>query len=72
MDDTPLLAVGWKMPSSTTSSQKRNDQQEVTLPVYSNGLRTELLCIINVKADQANISEFHFYEQEAAVLASSI
>ena len=70
-DDIPLLAVEWKMPNSTTS-EKKNEQQEVTLPVYGNGLRTELLCTINVKAGQANTSEFHFYERGVAVLASSL
>jgi dynein heavy chain 1 len=70
-DDIPLLAVEWKMPSGITS-EKKNDQQEVTLPVYGNGLRTELLCTINVKAGQANTSEFHFYERGVAVLASSL
>ncbi len=70
MDDIPLLAIEWKMPSNTTSSQKKTDQQEVTLPVYGNALRTELLCTINVKAGQANTSEFHFYERGVAVLAS--
>ncbi len=72
MDDIPLLTIQWKMPTSTTSSQKENDQQEVTLPVYGNALRTELLSTINVKAGQANTSEFHFYERGVAVLASSL
>ncbi len=72
MDDIPLLTIQWKMPTSTTSSQKENDQQEVTLPIYGNALRTELLSTINVKAGQANTSEFHFYERGVAVLASSL
>ncbi len=72
MDDIPLLTIQWKMPTSTTSSRKENDQQEVTLPVYGNALRTELLSTINVKAGQANTSEFHFYERGVAVLASSL
>ena len=66
MDDIPLLAIEWKMPSNTKSSQ------EVTLPVYGNGLRTELLCTMNVKTGQANTSEFHFYERGVAILASSL
>jgi hypothetical protein len=73
MDDIPLLAIEWKMPSSnTTESEKTNDQQEITLPVYGNGLRTELLCTIDVKSGQANTSEFHFYERGVAILASSL
>ncbi|CAF3748715.1 unnamed protein product [Rotaria sordida] len=66
MDDIPLLAIEWKMPNT----QKMNDYQEVTLPVYGNGLRTELLCTINVKSGQANTSEYNFYERGVAVLAS--
>ena len=69
VDDIPLLAVEWKMPTSPT---KKTDQEEVTLPVYGNGLRTELLCTISVKAGQANSSEFHFYERGVAVLASAL
>ncbi|CAF4574901.1 unnamed protein product [Rotaria sp. Silwood1] len=65
MDDIPLLTIEWKI-----SSQKMNDQQEVTLPVYGNGLRTELLCTINVKSGQTNTSEYNFYERGVAVLAS--
>ncbi|CAF3346282.1 unnamed protein product [Rotaria sp. Silwood1] len=65
MDDIPLLTIEWKI-----SSQKTNDQQEVTLPVYGNGLRTELLCTINVKSGQTNTSEYNFYERGVAVLAS--
>ena len=72
MDDIPLLAVEWKMPNSTNAAEKKSDQQEVTLPVYGNGLRTELLCTINVKGGQTNSSEFHFYERGVAVLASSL
>jgi hypothetical protein len=73
MDDIPLLAIEWKMPDSTaTASEKKNDQQEITLPVYGNGLRTELLCTIDVKSGQANTSEFHFYERGVAILASSL
>ena len=73
MDDIPVLAVEWKMPgSAATGKASKNDQQEVSLPVYGNGLRTELLCTINVKAGQANTSEFHFYERGVAVLASSL
>lgn len=70
MDDIPVLAVEWKKSNSTISSSKTSDQQEVTLPVYGNGLRTELLCTINVKAGQENASEFNFYERGVAVLAS--
>lgn len=55
-----------------TSPSKKTEQDEVTLPVYGNGLRTELLCTIAVKAGQANSSEFHFYERGVAVLASSL
>jgi hypothetical protein len=72
MDDIPLLIIEWKIPSNTATSQKKADQQEMTLPVYGNGLRTELLCTINVKAGQANTSEYHFYERGVAVLASSL
>ncbi len=72
IDDIPLLMIEWKMPSNTTASQKKSDQQEMTLPVYGNGLRTELLCTINVKAGQANTSEYNFYERGVAVLASSL
>jgi Na+-transporting NADH:ubiquinone oxidoreductase subunit NqrC len=72
MDDIPLLAVEWKMPNTTASSEKKNDQDEITLPVYGNGLRTELLCTMNVKSGQANAAEFHFYERGVAVLASSL
>lgn len=72
IDDIPLLAVEWKMPNDPALSQKKNDQQEVTLPIYGNGLRTELLCTINVKAGQANTTEFHFYERGVAVLASPL
>jgi hypothetical protein len=72
IDDIPLLMIEWKMPGNTTPSQKKSDQQEMTLPVYGNGLRTELLCTINVKAGQANTSEYNFYERGVAVLASSL
>lgn len=68
LDDIPLLTIEWKIPSSS----KKIDQQEVTLPVYGNGLRTELLCTINVKAGQANTSEYNFYERGVAVLASAL
>ncbi len=55
----------------TRRYDKNNDRQsEVTLPVYGNGLRTELLCTINVKAGQANTSKFYFYERGIAVLDS--
>jgi hypothetical protein len=57
--------------TSTTSSQKKSDQQQVTLLVYENVLRTELLSTINVKAGQANASEFHSYERGIAILTSS-
>lgn len=70
LDEIPLLTIEWKLPSS--SSSKKTDQSEVTLPVYGNGLRTELLCTINVKAGQANTSEYNFYERGVAVLASSL
>ena len=66
-DDISLLTIEWKIPSS-----KKTDQQEVTLPVYGNGLRTELLCTINVKAGQANTSEYNFYERGVAILASAL
>lgn len=69
LDDISLLTIEWKIPSV---SNKKTDQQEVTLPVYGNGLRTELLCTINVKAGQANTSEYHFYERGVAVLASAL
>ncbi len=59
------------MPTSTTSSQKKSDQQQATPLVYENVLRTELLSTINVKAGQANTSEFHFYERGIAILTSS-
>ncbi|CAF0861312.1 unnamed protein product [Adineta steineri] len=72
IDDIPLLAIEWKMPTDPALSQKKNNQQDVTLPVYGNGLRTELLCTMNVKAGQANTSEFHFYERGVAVLASAL
>ena len=72
MDDIPLLIIEWKISKNTMSSQKINNQQEVTLPVYGNGLRTELLCTITVKIGQVNSSEFHFYERGVAVLASSL
>ena len=71
MDDIPLLIIEWKIPKNPISSQATNNQ-EVTLPVYSNGLRTELLCTITVKIGEANSSEFHFYERGVAVLASSL
>ena len=72
LDDIPLLTIEWRMPNDPTLASKKTDQQEVTLPVYGNGLRTELLCTINVKAGQSNTSEFHFYERGVAVLASSL
>ena len=56
------------MLKSSTDEGKEN----VALPVYGNGLRTELLCTINVKAGQPNTSEFHFYERGVAVLASAL
>lgn len=68
LDEIPLLTIEWKIPSTS----KKTDQTEVTLPVYGNGLRTELLCTINVKAGQANTSEYHFYERGVAVLASAL
>lgn len=68
IDDIPLLAVEWKMMKTSSNETKEN----VTLPVYGNGLRTELLCTINVKAGQPNTNEFHFYERGVAVLASAL
>jgi hypothetical protein len=71
MDDIPLLTIEWKIATSSHASNKI-DQNDVTLPVYGNALRTELLCTMNVKAGQANTSEFHFYERGVAILASSL
>ena len=72
IDDIPLLAVEWKLPADVTSSKTKKEGEDVTLPVYGNGLRTELLCTISVRAGQANSTEFHFYERGVAVLASSL
>ena len=71
LDEIPFLTIEWKMPIDSTSTQKTNEK-EVTLPIYGNGLRTELLCTINVKAGQANTTEYNFYERGVAVLASSL
>lgn len=44
----------------------------ITLPVYLNATRSELLFPIELESADNSLNEFHFYERGVAVLSSSI
>ncbi|CAF0789670.1 unnamed protein product [Didymodactylos carnosus] len=67
LSDIPALAIQWKL----HHAEKFLDNK-IKLPVYANGLRTELLFTIDVKSGQENANECSFYERGVAVLASTL
>jgi dynein heavy chain 1 len=44
----------------------------ITLPVYLNATRSELLFTIELEAADKSLNEFDFYERGVAVLTSTI
>ena len=68
MTDLPLVLLKWTHSQSTSSHL--NASNKLTLPVYLNATRSELLFTIDVNAATGNES-YHFYERGVALLTST-
>ena len=49
MDNIPHLIIEWKIPKNTMSSQKTNNQQEVTLQVYGMAFKLNYFALLLLK-----------------------
>lgn len=55
-----------------STEKKVQSNAMITLPVYLNATRSELLFTIELESSENSLNEFDFYERGVAVLASSI
>ncbi len=54
------------------STEKKHTNAMITLPVYLNATRGELLFTIELESADNSLNEFDFYERGVAVLTSVI
>lgn len=54
------------------TEKKSQSNSMITLPVYLNATRSELLFTIELESAENSLNEFDFYERGVAVLTSSI
>lgn len=55
-----------------STEKKAQNHTMITLPVYLNATRSELLFTIELESAENSLNEFDFYERGVAVLTSSI
>ena len=55
-----------------STEKKSQSNSMITLPVYLNATRSELLFTIELESAENSLNEFDFYERGVAVLTSSI
>lgn len=65
--ELPLTLFKW-----IRATEKKANNAMITLPVYLNATRSELLFTIELETADHSLNEFDFYERGVAVLASSI
>ena len=56
----------------TRATEKKQTNSMITLPVYLNATRSELLFTIQLETADNSLNEFDFYERGVAVLTSTI
>lgn len=54
------------------ATERKQTNSMITLPVYLNPTRSELLFTIELESADNSLNEFDFYERGVAILASSI